>query len=408
MLTKDLLNYRKRKERVSPVFVAAQDPVLTELAEGLIEQFRCGIGSTLGDLDEEISEGNWADHFLTPAFKKLLADRCEEVDDDGAVAKRRWAVLQSAESLRQDGIQQTLHDFQNAVAAAADAPVASLKEQLYGDLAEFRIVKSFEPITPAGLLHRYNCAQVQGLLLHAQAVEVRLKGATIADKRRFFRCLKFQRLLSTVEPGEAPDEVVCHLSGPLKIFQNTQSYGMRLANFFPYVLQMPKWEMTAEVKLQQRVLQLDLDSKIGIISHYKMFAPVVPQELTAFIAAFNAKQSDYTAALGEEFINLGMQSYCCPDVTFTAANGAKVHLEIFHKWHAGQLAGRLAVLAEAQVGVALIIAVAQEVAADKAISPLLAASSWFDHHGFVFKNLPTPTALQQALLRNAAALPGKR
>ena len=402
MLTKDLLNYRNRKDRVSPVFIAADDPVLGSLAEGLIEHFRCGIGSTLGDLDEEIGEGSWSDHFLTPALKKLLADRCEEADDDGEIAARRWLVLQGAERLRQEGKQKTLQDYQEAVAASASLALAEVKERLYGDLAEFRIVKSFDPITPSALLHRYNCAQVQGLLLQAQSVEVRFKGASIADKRRFFRCLKFQRLLSTTSPGNTPDEVVCHLSGPLKIFQNTQSYGMRLANFFPYILQLPKWELTAEIKLQQKTQSLVLNEKIGIASHYKMFAPVVPQELTAFTEAFNAKSQDYKAALGEDFLNLGKQSYCCPDVTFTAPGGRKVHLEIFHRWHAGQLAGRLEVLKASPSAVPLMIGVAQEVASDKKVEPLLAASSWFDHHGFVFKNLPTPKAVQQALLRHAA------
>src|SRR5206468_545270 len=108
-------------------------------------------------------------------------------------------------------------------------------------------LKDFTPLAAEALLHRLNCAQVQGLLIYALDVRVTMVGSSLAERRRFFRCLKFQRLLSEIQEQEGAFSV--SLSGPLRLFQNTQSYGIRLANFFPYILQMPKWELEAEVKL---------------------------------------------------------------------------------------------------------------------------------------------------------------
>ena len=342
---------------------------------------------------------------LLPAFKKLLLDRCDEIEEDGIIAERRSDLLAASEKLRRGADFNTLAEFHSAMVSHVGEDLASMQERLYADLPEFRKIKTFEELTPTALLHRYNCAQIQGLLLVAQEVEVRVVEANLAEKRKFFRCLKFQRLLSNTVIDEGAKDTVCKLSGPLKIFQNSQSYGMRLAQFFPYILQMPKWQFVAEVKIGGKILTLEFDHRIGIESHYKKFTPFVPPELTAFISAFNERQGPFSATLGEDFLALGQQSYCFPDVTFTGADGRKIHLEIFHRWHVGQLANRLKVLATTSKQ-PLVIGVAQDVASGKDAAPMIAESAWFSVHGFIFKNLPTPKSVQQVLVRHAAASAG--
>ncbi len=405
MLTKDLLRYRSRKDRIYPTLIKVDDPELLALAAALIQVFKSAPGSRLSELDDEIESGPWLNHVLLPAFKKLLLDRCDEIEEDGVIADRRTDLLQAAEKLRRDGGYPTLADFHSAMMSHIGEDVASMQERLYADLPEFRKIKTFEELTPEALLHRYNSAQIQGLLLVAQEVEVRIVDANLAEKRKFFRCLKFQRLLSSTVIDESAKDTVCKLSGPLKIFQNSQSYGMRLAQFFPYILQMPKWQLSAEIKIGGKVLTLELDHRVGIQSHYKKFTPFVPPELTAFISSFNERKGPFAATVGEEFLALGQQSYCFPDVTFTGADGGKVHLEIFHRWHAGQLANRLKVLATTSKQ-PLVIGVAQDVANGKDTAPILEESAWFSVHGFIFKNLPTPKSVQQVLVRHAAASAG--
>ena len=400
MLTKDLLRYRNRKDRVYPTFIKTDDPHCEALAASMIGVFEKAPGSKVSDLEDEIAASTDADHPLIPALKKLLLDRTDELEDDGVIAQRRTELLRTAETLRKESSFATLAEFQAALAARQSGDFKAMQEQLYGDLPECRVIKEFESLTPTALLHRYNCAQVQGLLMVAQEVTVYLSGWSLAEKRRFFRCLKFQRLLTNTDIEEVAQETVCRLSGPLRIFQNSQSYGLRLAQFFPYILQMPKWRLVAEVKISGKLLTLELDHRVGILSHYKKLTPFIPPELTAFISAFNDRPKDFAATLGEEYLNLGRQSYCFPDVTLTSSSGQKIHLEIFHRWHVGQLAHRLKSLNDAP-DQPLVIGVAEDIAEAKDIKNLLTQSEWFKVHGFIFKNLPTPKAVLEALKRHS-------
>jgi predicted nuclease of restriction endonuclease-like RecB superfamily len=371
---------------------------LLALAEGLIKLFREADGKTIAEVEAELDGCEWATHPIRPAVAKLLLDRCEEVDDDGQIAETRWQQLKTAEELRTREDFPTFVAFQYALAKRLGGDIAAMREALYADLPEFRRLKGFEPLAPAALLHRLNCAQIQGLLLHALDVKVTIVAA-LPERRRFFRCLKFQRLLSEVK--ETDGGITLSLSGPMRIFQNTQSYGLRLANFFPYILQMPRWELEAELKLGTKRLTLQLTDKVRIKSHYREMTPFVPPELTAFIDTFNGRGSGWVAALGADYLHVGRQSHCFPDVSLRGCMGEVVHMELFHRWHSGQLARRLEAL-EANPGLPILVGVAEDLRGDKAIDAALGRSAWFNRNGFTFKNFPTPKAVLAALTRRGA------
>lgn len=397
MLTKDLLNYRVRSGKAYPQFVDPRDSDLLAMSTQLIQLFQAADGKSVAEVEAELDESPWSSHAIRPSLTKLLFDRCDEAEDDGKIEENRWQQLILAQELREQNDFASLAAYQAAVAARLGQNLPDLTDALYSDLPEYRRLKNFVPLAPDALLHRLNCAQVQGLLIYALDVKVTIV-ADLAERRRFFRCLKFQRLLSTVEETDGGFKI--SLSGPLRIFQNTQSYGLRLANFFPYILQMPKWELEAELKIGTKQLALSLDSKVRIQSHYREATPFIPKELTAFITSFNERSDEWQAALGSDYVNLGKQSYCFPDVTLTAKNGELVHLELFHRWHSGQLNSRLSALAAAP-DQPLLLGVAQEVRSDKALDAAITRSTWFERHGFVFKNFPTPKAVLSALAQRA-------
>lgn len=396
MLTKDLLNYKPRGGKAFPQLVDPRDGELLAMAEALVKLFVKADGKAVGDVEVELDDCYWAQHPVRPALAKLLFDRCDEEQDDGKVAEARWHSVKTAEKLREVGEYPSLPAFQAAVAQKLGGDVAALREALYSDLPEHRRLRNFKTIEPTALLDRLNCAQIQGLLIYALDLTVTIRGASLPERRRFFRCLKFQRLLSEVT--EVDGAVTVKLSGPMRIFQNTQSYGVRLANFFPYVLQMPQWELSAELKIGQKRLSLSLTDKIKVKSHYRELTPFVPSELTAFIESLNQRGGGWTAAVGADYLHVGHQSYCFPDVTLKGEVGETVHLEIFHRWHAGQLVGRLNAL-DANPGVPLILGVAEDIRADKAIDAAIAKSPWFNRNGFTFKAFPTPKTVLSALTR---------
>lgn len=364
------------------------------MAADLIQIFKAAEGKTVAEVEEEIQGSYFGTHALTPALTKLLFDRSEEEEDDGRIEKLRWEQLNAAEALRQKQSFPTLQAYQKALAEQLGGDSAELREVLYADLPEFRRIRGFRPLAQDSLLHRLNCAQIQGLIIYALDLKVEIMSTDLAERRRFFRCLKFQRLLAEVAETKAGFSVT--LSGPLRLFQQAQSYGLRLANFFPYVLQMKRWEVNAELKMGTKNLSLHLNEKIGVKSHYREFLPFIPPELTAFIASFNERGQGWTAEVGDDYLHLGDQSYCFPDVSLKGPLGEKVHLELFHKWHSSQLAHRLKTL-EANPDQPLVIGVAEEVRSDKACETAISQSKWFNRNGFAFKTFPTPKALLAVL-----------
>ena len=52
MLTKDLLRYRSRKDRIYPTLIKVDDPELQALASDLIQTFKLAPGLRLSQLDE--------------------------------------------------------------------------------------------------------------------------------------------------------------------------------------------------------------------------------------------------------------------------------------------------------------------------------------------------------------------
>ena len=123
------------------------------------------------------------------------------------------------------------------------------------------------------------------------------------------------------------------LSGPLSIFENTQSYGMRMANFFPHIINLKKWTLSALVNVKEKNLTMTLSDDNKLVSHYQIKHSYIPEELTLFISKFNKLNNKLKAETGSEFVHLGLQSYCFPDVSFSDKKGNKFHLELFHRWH---------------------------------------------------------------------------
>ena len=102
--------------------------------------------------------------------------------------------------------------------------------KLYADLPSNQPVLTFNTLSAERLLHRYNAAQVQGLLLHCNSLTLKLSDSMTAELRQLFKYLRFNQLLSTIRKEEELYEIT--VDGPLNLFYKTKRYGMNLANFF--------------------------------------------------------------------------------------------------------------------------------------------------------------------------------
>ena len=388
MLTKDLAKSRCRGNRIYPSLVEADDPALIDDAAALIQIFAGARGQRCGEVREQLALTGATKNGMKPALVKLLFDQSELDEDDGTIELFRWEVLRRAQELRSQGFANHQDVITKQIAVERSLTVDELKERLYGDLPDCRRLGDIALPSPQALLHRYNCAQVQSLLLRTLTVTVTIKNITLTTKRALFRALRFHRLLGDVQAKGS--DLSVSLSGPLSMFANVQSYGARIANFFPHLLHLDRWELEAEVKDKTRTYTLKLDHTCGIKSHYSEKSGYIPPEFQACIDEFNRRYADQaTVAPAAEFIHVGRESYCFPDLTMTPKMGTPVHVEIFHRWHAGQLTNRLAALAENSVS-NLRLAVEASLVNKGEMKDLVAASAWYQQHGFTFSTFPNP------------------
>ena len=221
---------------------------------------------------------------------------------------------------------------------------SSLSETLYADLPDFRVLKNYKAYSADGLIDRYNCAQIQGLLIRSKRIKFKIYKSSKVEKRRLIQKLRFLGLMADISVNG--DEMVLEVSGPMSIFDGANAYGLKIANFFPYILLFQKWSLEADVEISRKRLSLEVDSKKKISSHYKDFTGHIPEEYEKISLMIDkAKANDgWKAQVCEDFLNLGQESYCFPDMEFSKDSSEKVYMEIFHKWHFAELKRRLSVL----------------------------------------------------------------
>lgn len=394
MLTKDLLKYTRRESRVHPKYLKPTDKDLIQLGDELAGLYRTHVGQSWKDLNEQLKAHPESSDAVFQGFGKLLEDRCTFGEADEVFEEQRWQWFEWSRALRAEGLPSRAA-FEEEMTKKSGRSFGAMQDQLYADLPEFRSIQTFDDISGEALVHRYNAAQIQGLLLRAQKIRFSIFEKDLVTRRRLLQKLRFCRLLA--EFVENPEgALVLDISGPLSMFDQVQSYGMRLCQFFPYVLLMPKWELEGTVKLGENYYDLKIDSSKPIRSHYRSFSGYIPEEFQAFIKAFNAlptaERKDWKAEEGQEHLNLGQQCYSFPDLTLRHGSGVVRHLELFHKWHEGELRKRISVLSEVKE-VPLMLGISQDLAKESSVEGLLARAKETGISIFTFRQFPTVKAI---------------
>jgi len=192
-----------------------------------------------------------------------------------------------------------------------------------------------------------------------------------------------------VDPEDSSATV--YLSGPLKLFQKSTTYGLRLARFILTVLHFSKWEVEATVQLKNKRLVLKLDDSCGLKPKGRGLIGYVPEDFSISLESFNAASDQWKMQVSDDFVNIGRQNYCFPDFDLVSGKN-KIHVELFHPWHKGQIVGRLEALKSSKIK-NLIIGVEKSLCKDKQVKSTLEGSPWFSKYGFEFSQFPTPKQL---------------
>lgn len=393
MLTKDLLQYKTKKGQIFPQFVNPVDNELLAIAEQLIAVFEASSNTpraTLLESNKQIIDSTPGSPIVKRGLEKLLLDRTEfdTAPNEELIAFRHKLFTETSRLLSEKQFRDYT-DYQQSVQEQFDE--TELGAKLYADLPSCQPVLTFNTLSAKRLLHRYNAAQVQGLLLHCNTLTLKLADSMTAELRQLFKYLRFNQLLSTIrKEGELYQITV---DGPLNLFYKTKRYGMNLANFFIAVLHQPKWELAAEIQFRnkQRYL-LSLDESCGIKPISQQFLAYIPEDIQLFQAMLQNKTDDWQIRPGSQFLPLAGDFYCFPDYQLVHSSGVETAIELFHPWHQGHLIARLNTLAE-QKDVSLILGVSKELEKKPLIAEALETSTYFAAFGFTFRDVPTMRSL---------------
>ncbi|MDE0634316.1 MAG: DUF790 family protein [Candidatus Poribacteria bacterium] len=399
MLTKDLLRYKIQNGQIYPQFVKPTDSQLLAIAEQLISVFEESTDkarSTLLEASKHVIDSTPGTPLVKRGLEKLLLDRTEfdTAPNEELIAFRQKLFTETSRLLSQEQLQDYA-DYQQKVEQIVRneglPEGTALGDRLYADLPSCQPILSFKTLSAEHLLHRYNTAQVQGLLLHCNSLTLNLTDSMTAELRQLFKYLRFNQLLSTIRKERVENEDLFQITvdGPLNLFYKTKRYGMNLANFFVAVLHQPKWELTAEVQFRnKRRSRLYLNESCGIKPISQQFLAYIPEDIQLFQEMLHNKTADWQIHPGSQFLPLPGDFYCFPDYQLMHTSGVEVAIELFHPWHQGHLLARLNTLAE-QTDTRLILGVSKELEKKPIIAEALEASTYFSKFGFTFRDVPT-------------------
>ena len=403
MLTKDLLRYKIREGQIYPQFVKPTDSKLLSVSDQLITVFEASPNmqrATLLETSKHIIDSTPDDVIVKRGLEKLLLDRTafDTAPNEELIAFRQNLFTETSRLLSQDmfsDYEAYLQKVSQIAGVESQSEKGELGDRLYADLPTCQPVLSFKTLSAEHLLHRYNTAQVQGLLLHCNSLTLNLSESMTAELRQLFKYLRFNQLLSTIRKEKIGNDDCFQITvdGPLNLFYKTKRYGMNLANFFVAVLHQPKWEITAEIQFRnKRSSRLYLDESCGIKPISQQFLAYIPEDIQLFQDMLHNKTDDWQIHPGSQFLPLPGDFYCFPDYQLIHTSGIEVWIELFHPWHQGHLLARLNTLGE-QTDTPLIIGVSKELQKQSIIAEAMETSDYFSKFGFTFRDIPTMNAL---------------
>ena len=376
MLKKEHIICRIASGRVKPGYIAPDDLSALENASGLLAIYRhaCRNNLTCNEL-EELSK-NFIDSSIdvrfTSGLNKLLLDRCQfdAVEDIDYPARRRELFLASAANFK-----------------AGLPPLPESSVDIYGDLPGFERLKNFQDITPEELLDIFNLAQAQALLIYAETITLQLADPDVTALRKVMKAIKFFRLLAKFERGRK-GVVNIDISGPYSLFGPSVKYAVSLASLLPVVVTLKNWKLSAQLKFRDRELKLKLDEKNLLHSPKRSFSSFVPEEIRMFHRLFAEKSTEWQIIGDTPFLDGGNQEIIFPDLSFQEKSSGKIlHLELFHRWHAGQLARRLELLKKSP-DLPLILGIDRSLADEETLAQMTADSPQLAQRCRLFRDFP--------------------
>ena len=354
MLTADLIRARVVKGEVRPRYVSAQDVDVLALAGVMAETFRAHLGRRRADLDAALAEltGEGTDYLLHRGLAKLLFDRSTyEVRSPVEPQDLRRAVFEASAAVHPPvRVADALHpvtrdDVLARVAEKLGVEVAAVEQGLYADLEDEQVMSEAPELAGEALVQRYNVALAQAALLRATRLVVHLDEGDPARYRQLFRWVKFYRLIHRAERAEGGGWRLT-LDGPVSVFQQSNKYGLQLAEFLPALLLFPSWRAEAELRWgpQKKDFLFKVSHGEGLVSHLPDKGAYVTKEEQWVLDRFAALKSPWTLSREGSLIDLDGRGVLIPDFVARHPDGREALVEVLGFWRKETLQARLELL----------------------------------------------------------------
>lgn len=390
MLPTDLLTYRQKGEEIIPKKLKIDDQALGVAIE-LMTCFQEAVGGTQGALERQLLEleGDTPDYKVKRGLAYILKSSfctLEVVSPmEPQMLRERVFALAAKSITSRELTQVTLSKVALELSRELEREVlpTQVRDGLYADLAENKILTTFNAPTSDELLHRYNLSQVQGVFYKASQLVINAHRNVPGQYKLLFRYLKLFQLMAYIE-GDADHGFTITIDGPTSLFNPSTRYGLAIAKLIPALLHVTKWSLAATLQIRDlytntwKTGRFTLNSDCGLVSHYPPGKPYDSMLEASFADKWDSLKTDWVLEREVDLIPIP-GSVMIPDFRLVHPDGRTFLLEIVGYWRPEYLQKKFAQVRRAECN-NLILAVSERLNLEKAgvkLNDVPARIIWF-------------------------------
>lgn len=335
--------HRQNGEEIIPKRLKI-DRATSELATELINYFQSAVGKTQGVLERQLTdfEGDSTDYRVKRGLAYILKSSfCtfEVVSPlEPQMLRERVFSLAAKSVASRESTQVTLSKIADELTQELEREVLleQVRNGLYADLSENKILTVFDaPIAP-DLLNRYNLSQVQGVFYKASKLVLNAHRNVPGEYKLLFRYLKLFQLMAYIE-GDADHGFTITIDGPTSLFNPSTRYGLAIAKLIPALLHVTKWSLSSILQTRDaytntwKTGRFTLNSECGLVSHYPPGKPYDSMLEASFADKWDALKSGWALEREVDLIPIP-GSVMIPDFRLVHPDGRTFLLEIVGYW----------------------------------------------------------------------------
>ncbi|MEH2012207.1 DUF790 family protein [Nostoc sp.] len=390
MLPTDLLMHRQNGEEIIPKRLKI-DQKTSELAIELINYFQSAVGKTQGVLERQLTdfEGDSTDYRVKRGLAYILKSSfCtfEVISPlEPQMLRERVFSLASKSVSSRESTQVTLGKVADELTQELEREVLleQVRNGLYADLSENKILTVFDAPTAPDLLNRYNLSQVQGVFYKASQLVLNAHRNVPGEYKLLFRYLKLFQLMAYIE-GDADHGFTITIDGPTSLFNPSTRYGLAIAKLIPALLHVTKWSLSSILQSRDaytntwKTGRFTLNSECGLVSHYPPGKPYDSMLEASFADKWDALKSGWALEREVDLIPIP-GSVMIPDFRLVHSDGRTFLLEIVGYWRPEYLQKKFSQVRRAERD-DLILAISERLNLEKAgvkLNDVPARIVWF-------------------------------